>query len=253
MPSPTATMEKVPDGVNVPLVRKGRLTVCQWRGGTPYLSATAGGTKAEGFDVELLTLVAERLGVVLLIIESDQGDVLAAQALGAKSCDLSAGRFYALPEDDPDQLPVDYTVPYFRRTTAILSSDTSLTSLESLRGKRVAIESSGILPDEVAAAGVQTVELDGAIIPAAIHAGRFDAAILDSGVARYAQLQDKSGAMRVTHEFGEPGDVVFAVANGNTVLREQVNAALVDAGRNGHYHYAYRQWFAGEPTLVPGS
>ena len=253
VPSPTTAMEKVPAGVKVPLVRTGQLTVCQWGGGLPYLGEEQGGSKAKGFDVELLTLVGERLGVVPLIVETDRTDIAAAEALGRKNCDLSAGKFFALPEDDPEQLPIDYTVPYFRRTTAILTSDQSLTSLESLRGKRVATDSTSLLPDEVAAAGVQVTEFDAQAIPAALNAGQFDAAIVDSGLARYAQHEDQTGSLLVTDEFGEPGDVVFAVAKGNTVLREQVNAALADAGRNGHFRYAYDQWFAGEPALVPRS
>ncbi|WP_143175702.1 substrate-binding periplasmic protein [Cryptosporangium aurantiacum] len=254
-PSPTAAMEKVPTGVTVPLVRKGQLTVCQWGGGVPYLATAAatGGTKAEGFDVELLTLVGQRLGVQPVIVEVDRTDILAAQALGRKFCDLTAGQFFALPEGDPEELPVDYTEPYFRRAITILTADKSLTTLESLRGKRVAVESSSLLPDEVQAAGVQTTELDEAAIGAAINAGQFDAALIDSGLAAHLQHEDKTGSLIVAGQFGDPGDVVFAVAEGNTVLREQVNAALVDAGRNGHFRYAYSQWFAGEPALVPGS
>jgi polar amino acid transport system substrate-binding protein len=234
-------------------VRPGQLTVCQWGGGFPYLGEATGGTKARGFDVELLSLVGERLAVEPVVVETDRTDTYGAKALGRKSCDLTAGKFFALPKDYPEQLPVDYTEAYFRRKAAILSSDKSLTSLESLRGKRVATESASVLPDEVKAAGLQTVELDADLIPHALDSGQFDAAILDSGDARYMQHEDKTVKLLVTGEFGEPGDVVFAVAKGNSALREQVNAALEDAGRNGHFLFAYRQWFAGEPPLVPGS
>lgn len=251
--SPTTAMEKTPTGVTVRLVRPGQLTVCEWGGGLPYLGPAKGGTKVQGFDVELLTLVGRRLSVAPVVVEVDQTDILAAQALGRKFCDLAAGKFFGVPDGDPDELPVDYTVPYFRRTTAIMSPDKSLTSVASLRGKRVVVDRSGTLPDEVQAAGVPTTEMDAELIPGLLKSGQFDAAIIDSGLASYLQHEDKDGKLLVTGEFGEPGDVVFAVADGNTALREQVDAALVDSGRNGHFQYAYRQWFAGAPALVPGS
>jgi polar amino acid transport system substrate-binding protein len=252
-PSPTQAMQTLPAGVTVPLVHPGQLTICQWLGGAPFWSVQSGGTKATGFNASVLALAAERLGVAPLVIDAERTDLEGAQALGRKVCDVSAGRFFALPPGDPDALPIDYTVPYFQRSTAILAgSDSGYKTLASLRGKRVGVaQGDEASADMARAAGLAVQEYDSQIVAPMIRANRLDAAIVDSAIALNAQKQG-DGQLIATTGLGTSTGVVFAVRKGNSVLRTQLDAALTDAGRNGHYAAAYREWFAGEPTYVPG-
>jgi hypothetical protein len=139
--APPGSMARVPAGVTVPLVRAGRLTGCARPTGLPYIGREQQmDDKVEGFDVELLSLVAERLGVGLEFVETDSNRFLTGEALDGRECDLLAGGFSSDPEA---AAYFEMTGPYLRRSLSVLTTaDAPYRSLEDLRGKRVTV-----LPD----------------------------------------------------------------------------------------------------------
>jgi polar amino acid transport system substrate-binding protein len=73
--------------------------------------------------------------------------------------------------------------------------------------------------------------------------------VLDSAQALY--YVNQGHGLRIAAEFGTTEGVVFGVRRGNTVLRDQMDAALLDAARNGRYARAYATWFGRPPAWAP--
>jgi ABC-type amino acid transport substrate-binding protein len=249
-------MATLPAGVSVPLVRPGLLTVCAMLGGLPYDAQDAlAENKAEGFDMDVLALVAKRFGAPELVIQTDVRSFLTGQALNAHRCDLVAGSLSAGPDT---AALFDATDPYFKTGFALLApAGSTYRSLEALQGKRVAVVPDSQVADYLAAFNTKhgnriqvTPAPDAVLIPEMVKGGRAEAALLDSGVAHYNAMKDSR--LHVTADLGPEQDVVFGVRPGNTALRDQVNVALADAGRNRQYARAYAHWFGRQPAWVPG-
>jgi ABC-type amino acid transport substrate-binding protein len=83
-----------------------------------------------------------------------------------------------------------------------------------------------------------------------VQANRLDAMLLDAHEAYYWAKKDQ---LRMAGEVGSPAEICFGTRPGDTVLRDQLKAALADAGGNGQYANAYTHWFGRQPTWKPGS
>lgn len=259
-------MAKMPAGTDAGLRNKGRLTVCQGPAGSPFFqqtdgsgSATGGTTREKGFDVELLTLVGQRIGAAPLISGyNDTAHMLDGQALKSGVCDVLAG----VSVDTPTSFPqMSFSVPYFTEDTAILAKKgTHYTSLDRLAGKRVGAmdRGAGAPQDELDTYNskhgnkiqVKRVSDNNALFMM-LRAGQLDAVVTTSAKALGTIAQYPDWGLEVGGEFGDHFQFRYAVRKDNTALLKQIDAALEDAGSNGQYAKAYRTWFGGEPTSVP--
>jgi ABC-type amino acid transport substrate-binding protein len=248
-------MATLPPGVTVPVMRQGRLTVCAALGDLPYDTGDVLPDKAKGFDMDLLGLVAQRFGVEELVVQTDYRVFLTGQPLKANGCDVLAGELSAGPDT---AATFDATAPYLETDLALLARKGSRDrSLGALPRKRVAVVAGSPQADYLSTFnrqhgnGIQvTPQSNRDLAMAAVHFGRADAALFDSGAARYYAARNAD--LIVSGELGPTRDLVFGVRPGNTVLRDQVSAALADAGRNRQYAKAYATWFGGQPSWVPG-
>jgi polar amino acid transport system substrate-binding protein len=266
VPSPAGTMAKMPAGTDPGLRTEGRLTVCRGAAQTPFLTsseevpsangATVG--KVKGFDVEMLSLIGQRINAVPQFNGNVPVDkVYNGEALKQKWCDVIGG----ISTDSKAAFPqMSFSVPYFTRKSAILvQGDARYASLDDLVGKRVAARTTTPdFPDEIDAyndkhskkINVQRVEHDELLI-GMLTGGHVDAVVLGNGQAKYFAALRKESDLHVTAEFGKSYQAMFAVRKGNSALLKQIDAALADAGRNGLYAAAYRTWFSEEPKSVP--
>jgi len=265
LPPVTGPMEKMPSGTKVPLVRPGRLTICEGFAGSPYIAPKGGttvpgrqgGGTAEGFDVDLLILVAERLGVTPLVTPVQSLDLVQGTAMRQGRCDLAAGAF---PDNAYTRKLFLPSAPYLRRGPAILTgAGARHTSLASLAGKRVGVIEGDVVGEEAvkrhnAQGGTPILvqRTERAIIQYMLMNGRLDAAVVDGGLALYlVNRRVRDGRLRIGAELGPMENVVFGIRPGNKALARQVNAALADAARNGRYARAYANWFGTAPKWVP--
>lgn len=256
-------MARVPAGTKVPLVHKGRLTVCEEPTGLPYIgvangSDVSGNGKVSGFDVDLLSLVATRLRVAPLFVRTEPQEYLDGTALKNKACDLV-----------PSLIPWSgfrktfaLTKPYGRFRLAILTKKGGPATLAALAGKQVGVIGSGggdastdaatYLKQYNAAHGNQIHVMPVNDINQAEYAlkeGGIGAVVTDDGRALYEAKKDPSLAAGA--ELGSGYSEVFGVRKGDKALVTQINAALADAAGNGHYAKAYQDWFGRRPTWLP--
>lgn len=256
-------MAKMPPGTRLSLVHKGRLTVCEGPAGTPFMFAKGNAVpgigvtgKVQGFDVDMLSLVGQRIGAVPVVVTfGNTFQLFDGVPFTEKFCDVIGGTAM----DDPKFFPkVSPSIGYFRRDSAIVTAGANrFASRAQLAGKRVGAVGGGSgFRDDLDTYNAQhgnTIHVqrmaDSTMLIHLLQTGSADAVVLDNAAAMY-QVTRNPG-LHVTGEFGQVFQERFAVRKGNAALLAQINAALVDAGRNGLYAKSYHDWFGTDPTAVP--
>src|SRR5690606_39337498 len=89
--------------------------------------------KVVGFDVDIVDLVAKKLGVTQEILDIDFAVIKSGAALNAGRCDLAAAGMTITEERKQN---IDFSVPYFDATQALMAKKGSgITSLEDVKAK----------------------------------------------------------------------------------------------------------------------
>lgn len=228
------------------IVDEGKLTVCT---GLPYkpFQFEQGGDIV-GFDVDLIDLVAEELGLEQTIIDTPFEGIQSGQALNTGKCDLAAAGM-TITEERAEV--IDFSEPYFEATQALLVKVSSgVSSLEDLAGKSMAVQegTTGELYAEENAPEDTTLRVfeDLALLQTAVKTGQVDAGINDNGVL-YDYVKDNP-ELEVATEFDTGEEYGFAVKkDGNESLLETINDVLAKAQDDGTYDEIYKKWFSEAP------
>ena len=105
------------------LVTAGKLTVCTHLSYKPF-QFKDDANKIVGFDVDLMDVVAKKLNATQEIVDISFDQITAGVAFAAKKCDIGAA---AITITDARKEAVDFTVPYFDATQALLVKDAAIT------------------------------------------------------------------------------------------------------------------------------
>jgi polar amino acid transport system substrate-binding protein len=213
-------------------------------GGAPFVEADPNDpSKLRGFDVEVAELIAAGLGRAPRFIQVAWNSIDASVARGDFDIGMSG------VEDTPARRAMLLTtIPYFEFRevlTVRLADRDRFTTLESLRGRRV-----GTLGNTQAYEMLLVARRDRGIIPVSydddVHPytdladGRLDAAVLDHIIAARA-LRRTPGLVTLPVAIGR-GRYVGVLARDRIALRDDVNAILRDAMRDGRLERIYRKW-----------
>ena len=213
-------------------------------GGAPFVEANpADPAIVAGFDVEIAELVAARLGRKAQFIQ------VAFQSLdqSAKRGDFDLG-LSGIEDILARRQSLAASVPYyeFREVLTVREADRErYRSLADLRGKRVATLGGTMAYDLLLAAepthGLTAVSYDEDVHPYTdLAMGRVDAVVLDHVLAERA-MRRNTGLF--THpEALATGHYIIITAPENTALRDQVDAILRDAMRDGSLERIFRKW-----------
>lgn len=223
------------------------LTVCTHLPYEPF-QYTEGG-EVVGFDVELMDLVAEELGVEQKIFDTPFEGIQSGQALNTGKCDVAAA---GMTITDERARVIDFSDPYFNATQALLvEKGSGIGSLEDLSGKSLAVQegTTGAIyaqenaPDDVEMRSFE----DLALLQTAVKTGQVDAGINDNGVL-YDYVRDNPD-LEVSTEFDTGEEYGFAVKkDGNDELLEVINDVLATAKDDGTYDEIYEEWFGEAPA-----
>jgi len=196
-----------------------------------------------GFDVDLVTEVASRLGRGVEIVPTPLDDLDAAFASGR--CDLAAS---ALVVPDPAAAAWPFSVPYLQVAQSVLVREldaSTLTTFDSLGGRRVGVVADSTSADFAAANVPGTATLvpfttaeDAAD---ALRAGTIDAVVADAPVIGHIATTDTTLAVTETR----PTDVRYglAVAPTDPTLLAQVDEVLTEMGGDGTLERLGATWF----------
>ena len=242
-PSGTAT-----SAGGVKLVAAGKLTTCTHLPYAPFQSSEGG--KVVGFDIDMIDLVAKKLGVTQTVVDTPFEGIKSGQDLNTGKCDVAAAGMTIKPERAK---VIDFSVPYFNATQALLiKKGAGYSSLESFKGKKLGIQSGTTGKDFVVSknlAGVALTEFeDLATLQQALATNQIDGAVNDLPVWT-DYIKKNAGKFEVGAEFNTGEEYGFGIKKGgNPELLKTVNEVITGAKADGTYDAIYEKWFGTKPT-----
>lgn len=210
----------------------------------PYTFTDAQG-EFSGFDVELFTDVAHRIGVENVVFTGqDFSGLLSAVANGQFDVGVAA-----IGITEERKQTVEFSDGYLAGYLTVLASpQKNIKSKEDLDGKRLGVVQ-GSLQEAYAVKNFTDTDIvrfpDNNTAVSGLNAGSVDAHFLDYEAAKdYTEQYDLENALNVP-SFDAPAG--FAVAPENDALREALNKALSEAMEDGTWKELYQKWFPGSP------
>lgn len=240
-PSASATAP-ASDGA-VSLIAPGKLTVCTHLAYKPFQFKDDAGTII-GYDVDLMDVVAKKLGVTQEIVDIDFGQITSGAVFAAKKCDVGAAAITITEERKQATL---FSDPYFDATQALLvKGDSGIASIADLKGKVLAVQTDTtgkIYAEENAEANGYTIKVfdDMPTGANAVLGGTVDAAINDNGVM--FDFAKDNPTTKVVQEFQTGEQYGFNMDKSNTAVQTAVNEALAAARTDGTFNEIYKKWF----------
>ncbi|MEJ6556160.1 amino acid ABC transporter substrate-binding protein [Microbacterium esteraromaticum] len=226
------------------LITPGEIRVASLGDSKPYTFTDESG-EFTGFDVELFTDVANRIGIEKVVFTGqDFSGLLAAVANGQFDVGVAA-----IGITDERKETVDFSDGYLAGYLTVMASpDSDISDEESLAGKRLGVVQ-GTLQEAYAVKNFTDTELvrfpDNNSAISAVNSGSIDAHFLDYEAAKeYAEQYGLENAIDIP-SFDAPAG--FAIAKGKDEFKEALNDALHDAMEDGTWKELYEKWFPGSP------
>lgn len=226
------------------LIQPGTIRVASLGDSKPYTFADAQGNFT-GFDVELFQDVARRAGVDNVVFTGqDFSGLLAAVANGQFDVGVAA-----IGITDKRKETVDFSSGYLAGyLTLITTKDSGVKDVNGVAGKRVGVVQ-GTLQEAYAVKNFTSANLvrfpDNNTAIAALNSGTVDAHFLDYEAAKsYIEQHGLVSAADIP-SFDAPAG--FAIAKGNTALKEALDRGLAEAMEDGTWKTLYQKWFPGSP------
>ena len=204
-----------------------------------------------GFDVDIITAIAQKRGLTVRLVNTPFTGVFAALNNGDIDLIISG-----VTINDRRKQSYDFTAPYFEaRQLIAVPAASPVKSLQDLAGKKIAVVT-GSTGDDVASrafgktsANIRRFDTTPLIIAELVAYG-VDAAIGDNGVIAYRVQQQK--ALTTVSDPGFPKEYFgIVVKQGNAALRDTLNGGLAAIIADGSYARIYRIWFKAEPPVLP--
>jgi polar amino acid transport system substrate-binding protein len=236
----------------VPLVHSGKLTTCTHLPYAPFQSKDSSG-KVVGFDVDLIDLVAAKLGVTQEIVDTPFEGIKSGTDLNSGKCDVAAA---GMTITDARKQVLDFSAPYFDATQALaVPAGKAVKSLADLKGQRLGVQGSTTGEDYVKQQ-VKADKLDVTVVSykdlgseqQALATGQIAAAVGDLPVWNQ-YVKDNPGKVVVATGFDTGEQYGFALKKGgNPKLLQAVNDALAAARSDGTYDTIYQKWIGAKPA-----
>jgi len=233
-------------GDEITFKEQGFLTTCTHLPYAPFQYTE--GDQTVGFDVDLVNLVAENLGVQQKIFDTPFDGIESGESLNTGQCDVVAAAMTITPER---QAVMDFSAGYFDADQALLvKKGSGIDSLDKLRGKKLGVQL-GTTGEDYANEnkdkyGYEVVQFeDLALEQTAVKTGQVDAGINDNGV-HYAFVTTNPD-VEVTTEFETGEQYGVAVRKGNGALLAKVDEVINAAKADGRYDAIYQKWFGKLP------
>ena len=231
----------------VTLVKEGTLSVCTHLSYKPFQFKEADGTVV-GFDVDLMDLVAEELGVTQEIVDIDFAQITSGAVFAAGRCDAGAA---ATTITEERQKAILFSDPYFTATQAlIVKTGSGITDLSDLTGGLgVQSDTTGQIYAEKQKADngydFDVVIFDDLVTQLnGLKADRVVGAINDNGVVLDFAKENPDTEVVTEFDTGEEYGFMAQKDDANaTALMEKINEVLAAAKEDGRYNEIYKKWF----------
>ncbi len=235
-------------GSSVALISSGKLTVCTHLPYAPFQSNDDAG-KTVGFDVDMMDLVAKKIGATQAVVDTPFEGIKSGQDLSTGKCDIAAA---GMTITDERKKAILFSLPYFDATQALLvKADSTVKTLADLKGKKLAAQAATTGLDYAnahkAENGYEVVEFqDLATETQALTTGQVQGAINDLPVWSEAIKEDK-GATKVATQFDTGEQYGFGMKLGNEALKTVVDGIITSSKADGSYAALYTKWIGQAP------
>lgn len=226
------------------LITAGQIRVASLGDAKPYTFTDESG-EFTGFDVELFTDVANRIGYDDVVFTGqDFSGLLAAVANGQFDVGVAA-----IGITEEREQTVDFSDGYLAGYLTVMASpDSGIADEDDLAGKRLGVVQ-GTLQEAYAVKHFTETELvrfpDNNAAISAVNSGSIDAHFLDYEAAKeYAAQYGLVNAIDIP-SFDAPAG--FAIAKGKPEFQAALNEALHAAMEDGTWKELYEKWFPGSP------
>jgi polar amino acid transport system substrate-binding protein len=241
---------------DIELIQEGKLTVCTHLPYEPFQYQDESG-EVVGFDVDLLDLLAEDLGVEQEILNVGEWEQVTSGAVfAANRCDVGMGAM-TITEERAQALHI--SDPYFDATQAlIVQTGSGIEGLEDLEGELVGVQTGTTGQDygeanaEEYGYTTQNFE-DLALQLNALKAGQIAAAINDN-VPILSFVEENPDTEMVT-EFDTGEEYGFPAKKDDPNAEQliaRLNELLAQAFDDGTYEEIYEKWFGVKPGETNG-
>ncbi|WP_223626646.1 ABC transporter substrate-binding protein [Microbacterium sp. EST19A] len=226
------------------LITPGEIRVASLGDAKPYTFTDETG-QFTGFDVELFTDVAGRIGIDEVVFTGqDFSGLLSAVANGQFDVGVAAIGITAEREET-----VDFSDGYLAGYLTVMASpDSDISDEDSLADKRLGVVQ-GTLQEAYAVKNFTDTELvrfpDNNSAISAVNSGSIDAHFLDFEAAKeYAEQYGLENAIDIP-SFDAPAG--FAIAKDKPEFKKALDEALHAAMEDGTWKELYEKWFPGSP------
>ncbi|MCP2338552.1 ABC transporter substrate-binding protein [Actinomadura rupiterrae] len=227
------------------LVTKGQLTTCTHLPYPPFQFEKGG--KVVGFDVDLMDLVAKKLGVTQKVVDTPFETIKTGAALNAGKCDVAAAGMTIKPERAKF---IDFTKPYFEATQAAMSKKgASFPAVADLKKAKVGTQASTTGEDFVHGAKIDSVSFDdSAALLNGLRTGKVDVIVEDYPVVQGWLKDPANAAYAVAGNYNTGEQYGFAVRKGkNNGLKDVIDSVIAQSRSDGSYKAIYEKWIGPMP------
>ncbi len=228
------------------LMTDGVLSVGCEVGYPPFEDFAEDGTTPIGFDIDIITAVAEKLGLKVNIINTAWDGIFAGIGV---NYDVTCSAVTITPERQETML---FSTPYINNYQAVVllaDDDRKVESFNDLDGLSIALQketTSDILMSDYKSTGTIDVQIVAnekvTSCFTQLQNGEVDAVVVDSTVAD--GYINSSDAFKIVYEDkSEPEQFGIAMAKDNTGLQEAINKALAELEAEGYIKETYDYWF----------
>jgi polar amino acid transport system substrate-binding protein len=230
----------------VDLINEGEITTCTHLPYQPFQFEQGG--KIVGFDVDMIDLVAKKLGVKQAIVDTPFEGIQSGEDLNARKCDIAAAAMTITPERAEK---IAFSAPYFDANQALLvKKGSGIEGLEDLVGKTLGVQSGTtgkMYAEENAPEGVELKDYeDVALELSSVKSGQVPAAVNDIPVLLDYVKQNPELEVAAQFETGE--QYGFGMKKGTSQeLKRVVDQVIEQARSDGTYDRLYEKWFGAKP------
>ncbi len=211
----------------------------------PPFESVAPSGDIEGFDIDVLSAIAQAEGIKVEFINTAWEGIFASLK-GKNDIVISA-----VTITDARKKEMDFSNPYFESTNYIaVPENSTIKSIADLKGKVVSVQE-GTTGDEALTKYLGQDYKDIKRFKGTPEAflelrnGKADATVADSGVVgNYVKNNPDAKLVIVKDDTFPKENYGIAVAKGNAELQSKINAGLKKIKDNGEYDKIYKKWFS---------
>ena len=223
----------------------------------PFEFAADDGDGFQGFDVDLMDAIGDKLGVDFQFKTFDFGGIIAGLATG-EEFDMVVSALTIKPSRYEE---VDFGLPYFLDTLALAGpNDTSITSIDDITDDtRVAVQTGSTAliwaENNLSAETVSRLVTneDAGPLFLALLSGDADVLIQDtSSIESWLEDEVRDAKLIEVLDAGAYFGFAYQRSEKGAAMKADIDAALLEVVADGTFAEIYKKWFGEAPTFVPG-